>query len=185
MECQCPTLSNKKANTIYFSDNLDVLRSLPDAFVDMIYIDPPFNTKKVQKRTQIKTVHSQEGERIGFQGRRYESIVVGTKCFSDVFDDYLGFLEPRLIEAYRVLAPHGSLYFHIDYREVHYCKLLLDTIFGRESFLNEIIWAYDYGGRPKNRWPPNMTIFYSMSKTVQIMFSMGTKLNASPTWPLV
>jgi len=139
---------------IHLADNLEVLRSLPPASVDLIYIDPPFNTGKVQQRTQLKTVRSAEGDRVGFQGRRYESIVLGTKRFSDLFDDYLAFLEPRLTEAHRVLAPHGSFYFHVDYREVHYCKVLLDNIFGRESFLNEIIWAYDYGGRPKDRWPP-------------------------------
>ncbi len=139
---------------IHLADNLDVLRTLPAASVDLIYIDPPFNTGKIQQRTQLKTVRSEEGDRVGFQGRRYESIVVGTKRFSDLFDDYLAFLEPRLLEAHRVLAPHGCFYFHVDYREVHYCKVLLDNIFGRESFLNEIIWAYDYGGRPKNRWPP-------------------------------
>lgn len=139
---------------VHFAENLDVLRTLPSASVDLVYIDPPFNTGKVQQRTQLKTVRSAEGDRIGFQGHRYESIVVGTKRFSDSFDDYLAFLEPRLVEARRVLAHHGCLYFHVDYREVHYCKVLLDTIFGRESFLNEIIWAYDYGGRPKSRWPP-------------------------------
>ncbi|MCS6840710.1 MAG: site-specific DNA-methyltransferase [Roseiflexus sp.] len=140
--------------TIYLADNLDVLRALPSESVDLIYIDPPFNTGKNQQRIQLKTVRSSEGDRVGFQGQRYKSIVVGSRRFSDVFDDYLAFLEPRLIEAHRVLAPHGSFYFHVDYREVHYCKVLLDAIFGRESFLNEIIWAYDYGGRPKNRWPP-------------------------------
>ncbi|PKO20738.1 MAG: site-specific DNA-methyltransferase [Chloroflexi bacterium HGW-Chloroflexi-1] len=141
-------------DTIYFAENLEVLRSLPAASVDLIYIDPPFNTGKVQQRTQLRTVRSDDGDRVGFQGRRYESIVVGRKRFSDLFDDYLAFLESRLLEAYRVLAPHGSFYFHVDYREVHYCKLLLDIIFGRNSFLNEIIWAYDYGGRPKTKWPP-------------------------------
>lgn len=139
---------------IYLADNLDVLRALPTESVDLIYIDPPFNTGKDQQRVQLKTVRSEEGDRVGFQGRRYQSIVLGSRRFSDVFDDYLAFLEPRLIEAHRVLAPHGSFYVHVDYREVHYCKVLLDAIFGRESFLNEIIWAYDYGGRPKNRWPP-------------------------------
>lgn len=139
---------------IYFDDNLTVLKSLPSNYVDLIYIDPPFNTGKIQQRTQIKTVRSEHGNRVGFKGQRYETITVGTKCFNDVFDDYLAFLEPRLVEAYRVLAPNGSFYFHVDYREVHYCKILLDKIFGRDSFLNEIIWAYDYGGRPKKRWPP-------------------------------
>lgn len=140
--------------TIHFGDNLDVLHALPAASVDLIYIDPPFNTGKVQQRTQLKTVRSESGDRVGFQGQRYESVAVGTQRFSDLFDDYLAFLEPRLVEAHRILAPHGSLYFHVDYREVHYCKVLLDRIFGRDAFLNEIIWAYDYGGRPKNRWPP-------------------------------
>ncbi|MBI4577535.1 MAG: site-specific DNA-methyltransferase [Planctomycetes bacterium] len=139
---------------IHLAENLEVLRALPSASVDLIYIDPPFNTGKVQRRTQIQTVRCAEGDRVGFQGRRYQSIVVGTKRFRDLFDDYLAFLEPRLTEAYRVLARHGCLYFHVDYREVHYCKVLLDTIFGRDAFLNEIVWAYDYGGRPKDRWPP-------------------------------
>jgi site-specific DNA-methyltransferase (adenine-specific) len=139
---------------IHLADNLEVLRTLPAESIDLIYIDPPFNTGKVQQRTQLRTVQSARGDRVGFQGRRYESLVVGTKRFRDQFDDYLGFLEPRLSEARRVLAPHGSLYFHGDYREVHYCKVLLDGLFGRDCFLNEIIWAYDYGGRPKNRWPP-------------------------------
>jgi site-specific DNA-methyltransferase (adenine-specific) len=148
-------MENKVIGKIYFADNLEVLRALPTESIDLIYIDPPFNTGKVQERTQLKTVRSEKGDRIGFQGHRYESIIIiGKKRFIDFFDDYLAFLEPRLVEARRVLAPHGSLYFHIDYREVHYCKVLLDSIFGRESFLNEIIWAYDYGGRPKDRWPP-------------------------------
>jgi site-specific DNA-methyltransferase (adenine-specific) len=139
---------------IHLADNLELLRTLPDESIDLIYIDPPFNTGKVQQRTQLRTVRSEDGDRVGFQWRRYDTVKLGTRQFADVFDDYLAFLEPRLVEARRVLARHGSLYFHVDYREVHYCKLLLDAIFGREAFLNEIIWAYDYGGRPKDRWPP-------------------------------
>lgn len=138
---------------IYLADNLDVLAGLPSHSVDLIYIDPPFNTGKVQRRIQLRTVRTDDGNRLGFHGRRYASVVVGRRSFGDYFDDYLAFLEPRLVEAYRVLAVHGSLYVHVDYREVHYCKVLLDGIFGRENFLNEIIWAYDYGGRPRRRWP--------------------------------
>lgn len=138
---------------IIYGDNLPVLRSIPDESVNLIYIDPPFNTGKVQSRTQLKTQRSKDGDRIGFKGQRYSSEVVGTKAFGDNFDDYLAFLEPRLVEASRILDPNGTLYFHIDYREVHYCKILLDQIIGRENFLNEIIWAYDYGGRSKRRWP--------------------------------
>ncbi len=139
---------------IYFGDNLPVLQSLPSESVDLIYIDPPFNTGKVQGRTQIQAVLSENGDRVGFQGKRYETIKLGSRAYTDIFDDFLAFLEPRLLEARRLLKPAGSLYFHIDYREVHYCKILLDAIFGRESFLNEIIWAYDYGGRTKKKWPP-------------------------------
>ena len=138
---------------IYLGDNLPVLQTMTSGLVDLIYIDPPFNTGKVQGRTQIKTVRSENGDRVGFQGQRYETVKVGTKSYSDLFDDYLAFLEPRLREAYRLLAPNGTLYFHIDYREVHYCKVLLDQVFGRDSFLNEIIWAYDYGARTKTKWP--------------------------------
>lgn len=139
---------------IYFADNLEILRTLPTGCIDLIYIDPPFNTGKVQKLTRLRTESFSDGDRLGFQGKRYKTINLGSRKFIDFFDNYLEFLEPRLIEAHRVLAPHGSMYFHIDYREAHYCKILLDAIFGRECFLNEIIWAYDYGGRPKNRWPP-------------------------------
>jgi len=142
------------SNRIYFGDNLSVLSSLPSESVELIYIDPPFNTGKTQARTQIKTERSENGDRTGFAGQRYGTLKLGTHSYQDLFDDYLAFLEPRLVEARRLLTPNGSLYFHIDYREVHYCKLLLDTIFGRESFLNEIIWAYDYGARTKKKWPP-------------------------------
>lgn len=138
---------------VIYGDNLQILRGMPGKSVQLIYIDPPFNTGRKQSRMRIKTVESKEGDRVGFQGKRYETFKLGESGYLDQFDDYLSFLEPRLIEAYRVLAEGGSLYFHIDYREVHYCKVLLDGIFGRESFLNEIIWAYDYGARTKKRWP--------------------------------
>lgn len=140
-------------NKIYFSDNLPILQSLPDESINLIYIDPPFNTGKRQSRQQIRVEQDEEGDRVGFGGNRYTTTVVGQRAYQDAFDDYLGFLAPRLAQAYRVLKPDGALYFHIDYREVHYCKLLLDDVFGRESFLNEIIWAYDFGGRSKTRWP--------------------------------
>ncbi len=141
-------------NQIIFADNLHVLQGMPSASVNLIYIDPPFNTGKIQARTQVSTVASDSGDRTGFQGRRYQTTTIGSRAFSDAYDDYLGFLEPRLVEAHRILAWNGTLYVHLDYREVHYVKVLLDAIFGRDSFLNEIIWAYDYGGRPKNKWPP-------------------------------
>lgn len=142
------------SHQIFFGDNLEILQRLPDESVNLIYIDPPFNTGHSQARTQIRTELNVNGDRTGFQGKRYQTVKIGSKAYNDLFDDFLAFLEPRLLEARRVLASNGSLYFHIDYREVHYCKVLLDQIFGRDSFLNEIIWAYDYGARTKKKWPP-------------------------------
>ena len=140
-------------NTVVYADNLDYLRSMPSGIVDLIYIDPPFNTGKTQSRESIRTVRDDEsGDRVGFQGRRYRTEHIGSSAFGDQFDDYLAFLEPRLREAARVLKPNGSFFLHVDYREVHYCKVLLDEIFGRDSFINEIVWAYDYGARSKSRW---------------------------------
>jgi len=139
---------------IYFADNLSVLREIESWSVGLIYVDPPFNTGRHQARTRIRAVQADDGDRTGFGGRRYSTLKLGTRSFADSFDDYLAFLEPRLKEAHRVLGRRGSLYFHVDYREVHYCKVLLDVIFGRECFLNEIVWAYDYGARTRRRWPP-------------------------------
>lgn len=139
---------------VILADNLAVLPTIPDASIDLIYIDPPFNTGKAQQRLTLRTVRDGSGDRTGFQGQRYRTEELGRTAYSDAFDDYLAFLEPRLREAHRVLAPRGSLYFHIDYREAHYCKLLLDCIFGRQCFLNEVIWAYDYGARTTKKWPP-------------------------------
>lgn len=137
---------------IHFGDNLSVISEWPDESFDLIYIDPPFNTGKVQARTQIKTVRDNDGDREGFKGQKYRTVRVGTKAYSDIFSDYLGFLEPRLEQARRLLTPNGSFFLHLDYREVHYAKVMLDMIFGRESFMNEIIWAYDYGARATKKW---------------------------------
>ena len=163
-------------NRIILGENLKVLKEIESGSIDLIYIDPPFNTGKIQKLTSLKTIKSEEGDRVGFSGNTYKSIELGTKSYNDsligkvdlsqeeetsyrLLMPYVSiyyieqFLKPRLIEAHRVLKSSGSLYFHIDYREVHYCKILLDQIFGRESFINEIIWAYDYGGKSRSKWP--------------------------------
>ncbi len=137
---------------IHFGDNLAILPDFPDGSFDLIYIDPPFNTGKEQARTQIRTVRDEAGDRTGFQGQRYRTERLGLKAFADNFDDFLAFLEPRLVEAHRLLAPTGSFFLHLDYREIHYAKVLLDGIFGRDSFINEIIWAYDYGARSRRKW---------------------------------
>jgi site-specific DNA-methyltransferase (adenine-specific) len=154
----------KNRNSILLADNLDALGQMESGSIELIYVDPPFNTGRVQSRPQLRTIRDDAGDRTGFGGRRYRTErVTGEKAgvgYTDQFDDFLGFLRPRMEEAYRILAPTGSLFFHIDYREVHYCKVMLDEIFsgqgkvrGRDCFQNEIIWAYDYGARSKKRWP--------------------------------
>jgi len=139
---------------IHLGDNLPLLRAMPDACIDLIYIDPPFNTGREQARESLRTVRDAGGDRVGFKGQRYRSVKLGTRSFADSFDDYLAFLEPRLVEAHRLLAPTGSFFLHLDYREVHRAKVLCDAFFGRASFMNEIIWAYDYGARATKRWSP-------------------------------
>jgi site-specific DNA-methyltransferase (adenine-specific) len=140
-------------NTVYFGDNLAVLKSIPDSSVQLIYIDPPFNTGREQQRSKVTTNRSDEGNRIGFKGQRYETVKSTILSYDDQFANYWEFLEPRLEEAFRVLNQTGTLYLHLDYRESHYAKVLLDALFGPDCFLNEIIWAYDYGGKSKSRWP--------------------------------
>jgi len=135
------------------ADNLAVLRALPDASVDLVYADPPFNTGRRRRHTRLRTAQAPDGDRLGFAGRRYATTRGETRSFADRFDDHGGFLEPRLREIHRVLAPHGTLYLHLDYREAHRTRLLLDAIFGAHHFLNEIVWAYDFGGRARDRWP--------------------------------
>lgn len=162
-----------KTNIIYFGENLDVLGCIPDKTINLIYIDPPFNTGKTQKRLHLKTERDdKEGDRTGYKGLRYKTTLLGARSYADSFDDYLGFLEPRLRESRRILTENGSLYFHIDYRESHYCKLLLDQIFGRDSYLNEIIWAYDYGARTKKKWPAKHdTIFWYAKNPENYIFN--------------
>ena len=147
---------------IHFGDCLEVISKFQSESFDLIYIDPPFNTGRKQSRKRTKTVQDEEdGDRVGFQGKRYKTQLLGELAFEDSFDDFLSFIKPRLKEAYRLLSPNGSFFLHIDYREAHYCKILLDAIYGRESFMNEIVWAYDYGARSRSRWSAKHdTIFW-------------------------
>jgi site-specific DNA-methyltransferase (adenine-specific) len=149
-------LTAETDDLVVAGDNLDVLARLPEGGFDVVYLDPPFNTGRAQRRRTLAMEPEGadgDGDRTGFGGRRYRTRLLQALAYDDSFSDYLGFLAPRLEQIHRLLAPHGTLYFHIDYREAHYCKLLLDELFGRECFLNEIIWAYDYGGKPRTRWP--------------------------------
>ncbi|MGB2712230.1 MAG: site-specific DNA-methyltransferase [Conexibacter sp.] len=154
--CSDDAIELGEEDLVIEGENLDVLPRLPDGAFDLIYLDPPFNTGRTQERRTLATASAREegeGDRVGFGGRRYRTQLLQALAYEDRFGDYLGFLAPRLEHAHRLLAPHGTLYFHIDYREAHYCKLLLDELFGRDAFLNEIVWAYDYGAKPRSRWP--------------------------------
>ncbi|SEB45327.1 site-specific DNA-methyltransferase (adenine-specific) [Paramicrobacterium humi] len=144
-----------QSSVILAGDNLELLPTLPDAAFRLVYIDPPFNTGREQRRSATTHVRAAAGSGTvtGFKGYSYERIRGQLHRYDDAFDDYWAFLEPRLLEAWRLLADDGTLYLHLDYREAHYAKVLLDAIFGRDCFLNEIIWAYDYGAKSKSRWP--------------------------------
>ena len=138
---------------ILHGDNLALMADFADGAFRMVYADPPFNTGRSQTRTTVRVTPDAAGDRTGFGGRRYRTELLERSSYRDSFDDYLGFLEPRLREIHRLLDPEGTLYLHLDQREAHYVKVLLDEIFGRECFLNELVWAYDYGAKPKRRWP--------------------------------
>ena len=148
---------------------------MPSASVELVYIDPPFNTGATQQRARMKTVRDPGGDRTGFGGQRYRTeALAAAPSYADRFEDYLGFLRPRLAEAHRILKPTGSLFFHIDPREAHYCKVLLDEIFGRDCFQNEIVWAYDYGARPTRRWPAKHdNILWYTKHPTEYTFNLG------------
>ena len=161
-------------NEVINGENLAALKSMPDQSFQLIYIDPPFNTGRSQVRTNRSSVSSSTGN-LGFQGKRYEQVVKSVLSYDDDFADYWAFLEPRLIEAYRLLNESGTIYLHLDYREAHYAKVLMDALFGRECFLNEIIWAYDYGGKSKSRWPAKHdTILVYVKNPTKYFFDSAT-----------
>jgi site-specific DNA-methyltransferase (adenine-specific) len=138
---------------IVLAENLSALPELPQAFARLIYIDPPFNTGRRQSRKRIRAVACADGEREGFAGRRYRVTSEASSAYADRFPDYVGFLMKRVEASLRCLTPDGSLFVHVDPRESHYVKVALDGLLGRDAFQNEIVWAYDYGGRTKKRWP--------------------------------
>lgn len=140
-------------NLLLQGDNLEHLAAIPDESIALAYLDPPFNTGRTQVRKTTSARSGADGSRGGFGGRRYDLTLEKLLSYDDSFSDYWGFLAPRLEETWRVLSRQGTLYLHLDWHEVHYAKVALDMIFGRENFLNEIIWAYDYGGKTKKRWP--------------------------------
>lgn len=170
-------------NLVIEADNADVLPQLPDEAFQLIYLDPPFNTGRRQTRTSIRTARvaaETPGGRVGFQGRTYATVRDRVTSYDDAFSDYWSFLEPRLEQAWRLLAPTGTLYLHLDYREVHYAKVLLDALFGRDCFLNEIIWAYDYGARTTKRWPAKHDTILVYVKDPDAYYFDSTEVDREP-----
>jgi len=165
---------------ILLGENLQLLPRFASGSFQLVYIDPPFNTGRSQARQMLRAVADAGGERTGFQGRRYRTELLARSSYRDRFEDYLAFLAPRLDQAHRLLAREGTLYFHIDYREAHHCKLLLDEIFTRECFLNEIIWAYDYGARSKRRWPAKHDTILVYVKNASAYFFDADRVDREP-----
>lgn len=167
-------------NQIFKGDNLPILKSIPSESVQLIYIDPPFNTGRTQSRGTTTTTRTDAGNRVGFKGKRYDVVRETVLSYDDEFEDFWSFLEPRLEEAWRLLNETGTLYLHLDYREAHYAKVLLDALFGRECFLNEIIWAYDYGGKSKNKWPSKHDTILVYVKDPAKYFFNSTEVDREP-----
>lgn len=163
-------MKSELSNRIVLAHNLDVLRELDSESVDTVYADPPFGTGKVQTRTYTRTVEDElTGDRTGFGGKRYRTEEVSTASFNDTFTDYLSFLRPVVQEVHRVLKPSGCFYLHLDYREVHYAKVMCDEVFGRANFVNEIIWAFDFGARSTKKWPAkhNNILYYAKNESAR------------------
>jgi len=180
-------------NRILLGDNLELMAELAGASFQLVYADPPFNTGRTQSRQQVRTIADESGDRTGFGGRRYRTEPAGSQeesgerhasnspaSYADSFEDFHAFLVPRLEQIHRLLDESGTLYLHIDYRESHYVKVLLDGIFGRECFLNEIIWAYDYGGKSKRRWPAKHDTILVYVKDPQRYFFDSTEVDREP-----
>ena len=165
---------------VIHGDHLAAARTLPDGAFTVVYLDPPFNTGRSQTRQSTTSVRSASGPVVGFKGQRYERIRGDLMAYDDEFEDYWSFLEPRLAEAWRLLADDGTLYLHLDYREAHYAKVLLDALFGRDCFLNEIIWAYDYGGKSKRRWPTKHDTILVYVKSPQRYFFDSESVDREP-----
>ena len=167
-------------NLVLIGDNLAHLKTMPGESVQLIYIDPPFNTGRRQTRGKSTTTRSETGNRIGFKGQRYNIVRDTVLGYDDEFADYWSFLEPRLEEAWRLLDETGTLYLHLDFREAHYAKVLLDALFGRENFLNEIIWAYDYGAKSKSRWPAKHDTILVYVKNSEKYYFDSTSVDREP-----
>jgi site-specific DNA-methyltransferase (adenine-specific) len=173
-------LAADRPDTIVHADNLALAATLPDGVARLIYLDPPFNTGRTQRHRPLRTVRDPDGARRGFQGRSYAEVRGALSRYDDRFDDYWAFLGPRLEEAWRLLHQRGTLYLHLDYREAHYAKVALDALFGRDCFLNELVWAYDYGAKSTRRWPAKHDTILVYVKDPQLYYFDSTAVDREP-----
>jgi DNA modification methylase len=180
-------------NLLYYGDNLDVLRRhVADESVDLIYLDPPFNSNAT-----YNVLFEEHGTRAAAQIEAFEDTwewdEVAAAAYQDVVEQggpvanamvafrqllgpvdmlaYLSMMAPRLIELHQVLKTTGSLYLHCDPTASHYLKLLLDAVFGPKNFRNEIIWHYNTGGKGKNHFLRKHDTILWYSKSAQYTFN--------------
>lgn len=139
-------------NQIFCMDNLDILKSMPDNIVDMIYLDPPFFSQKKHILTD------KDGIEHGFNDS-WNSI-----------NHYIDFLQVRIIECHRILKPTGVLFFHCDKFASHYIRLMLDQIFNYDNFVNEIIWTYKRWTNTKKGLQNNHQNIFMYGKTKNYTF---------------
>jgi len=161
-------------------DNLAIMAQLADASMQLVYLDPPFNTGRAQRRATTRSTRDPQGTHLGFAGTSYTRTVEALRSYDDTFADYWAFLAPRLIEAHRLLRDDGTLYLHLDWREAHYAKVALDALFGRECFLNELIWAYDYGAKSRRRWPTKHDTILVYAKNPELYYFDSEAVDREP-----
>jgi DNA modification methylase len=185
-------------NRLYYGDNLDILREfIPSGSVDLVYLDPPFNSEKnynvIFKKRSDKDSNEASSQILAFEDTwrwtaededRYETLLdtLDTSATdalvalrrilgpSDMMS-YIIMMTPRLVELHRALKPTGTLYLHCDPSASHYLKVLLDAIFGPANFGNEIIWAYQYGGRSKKAFGRKHDVIFRYTKTQKFTFN--------------
>src|SRR5438477_6021327 len=135
---------------IYCGDNIDQLKKLPNGCIDLIYIDPPFNSNR-----NYEVFWGETKEKRAFEDR-HESTQA-----------YIEFMRPRCVELARVLKETGSFYYHCDWHASHYVKVMLDQIFGEDQFQNEIVWRRTNSRTEKNQWPRlhDVILLYTSSRT--------------------
>lgn len=184
-----------KKNTLFYGDNLEILREyIADESIDLIYLDPPFNSNRTynvlfkdesgkESEAQITAFDDTWHWDAVAEETYYELITKAPDAVSRIIGAlrefigrnqmmaYLVMMAIRLVELHRVLKSSGSLYLHCDPTASHYLKIILDAVFGGEYFQNEIIWCYEIGARSKKRWGKKHDVILFYSKSSKFTFN--------------